>query len=60
MKTTEQIVTELKENIKFRISLYGYNEIKSHDSYTYGLIDTLKFIIGKEQAFNYVRTLIKE
>lgn len=60
MKTTEQIVTELKENIEFRISLYGYEEVKSHDSYTYGLINTLKFIIGKDLAFSYIRSLIKK
>lgn len=58
MKTTEEIIKELKGNIEFRIDLYGTDETKKLDSYTYGLIDTLKFIIGKEQALSFVKNII--
>ena len=58
MKTTDEIINELKSNIEFNIDLYGIGEAKKLDSYTYGLIDTLKFIIGKDQALTFVKSII--
>lgn len=56
MKTKEQIVTELKENIKFRIDVYS--EITIFEPYTIALIDTLKFIIGKKETKDFVNSII--
>lgn len=59
MKTTDEIITELKSNIEFRIELYGKAEARNFDSYTYGLIDTLKYIIGKEKALEFIKNMLE-